>query len=135
MSVSTEESPSKHVSNAFSLFYLDVTESGPSNGTGLNLLFSDRAEEVVEHEEPVQLALAKQEHPDRIYGQQQTSSFEDALYSPSKRHCRADGRPMLVGEIVRYTLFKQFGEPLLFHSSFSKQSQQRVRTLRRFRNR
>ena len=79
MSVSTGESPSEHVSNAFSLFYLDVTESGSSNDTGLNLIFSDRAEEVVEHEELVQLALAKQEHPDRIYGLQQTSSFEEAL--------------------------------------------------------
>ena len=114
MSVSTEESLPEHVSNAFSFSYLDVTESCPSNGTGLNPIFSDSAEEVVEHEELVQLALAKQEHPDRIYGLQQTTSFEAALYSPSKRHCRADGRPMLVGETVRFTPFKQFGEPLLF---------------------
>ena len=114
MSVSTEEPPSKCVSNAYSLFYLYVTESAPSNDTGLNLIFSDRAEEVVEHEELVQLALAKQEHPDRIYGLQQTSLFEEALYSPSKRHHRADGRPVLVGETIRFTPFKQFGEPLLF---------------------
>ena len=114
MSVSTEDSPSKHVSNAFSLFYLNDTKSGPSNGTVLNLIFSDRAEGVVEHEELVQLILARQQHPDRIYGLRQTSSFEEALYSPSKRHRRPDGRPVRVGETVRYTPFKQFGEPLLF---------------------
>ena len=132
MSVSAEESPLKHVSNAFSLFYLDVTESGPSNGTGLNLIYSDRAEEVVEHEELVQPALAEQEYPDRIYGQQQITSFEEALYSPSKRYRHADGRSARVSETVRFTPFKQFREPLLSHSSFSKQ---RVRNLRRFRSR
>ena len=114
MPVSTKESPSKHVSYAFSLYYLNVAESGPSNGTSLNPIFSDRTEEVIEHEELVQLALAKQDHPDRIYGLRQTTSFEEALYSPSKRHHRADNRPVLIGETIRFTPFKKFGEPLLF---------------------
>lgn len=85
-----------------------------SNDTGLNPLFSYRAQECVEHEESVRRALGRLEHPDRVYGLVQTKTFERALCSPSSKGTHAGSGSMLVNEAIRITSFKQVGEPLLF---------------------
>lgn len=84
------------------------------NDTGLNPLFSYRAQECVEHEESVRRALGRLEHPDRVYGLVQTKTFERALCSPSSKGTHAGSGSMLVNEAIRITSFKQVGEPLLF---------------------
>lgn len=113
MSMSTNEPASRSVSRfnllVFSRHAADLTSS---DDIGLSPLFSDRVEELVEHEQSVRLALARQEHPDRVYGLRQTTNLERALCS-SSRHVPADGGPILVNGI-RITPFKQGGEPLLF---------------------
>lgn len=96
------------------VFLSYAADLASSNDTGLDPLFSYRAEELVEHEESVRLALARQEHPDRVYGLRETKIFENVLCSPSSTHTRADGGFMLVSEAIRITPFKQAGEPLLF---------------------
>ncbi len=102
------------MSNLFTCILSHAADFTSSNDSGLNLLFSDRVEERIVHEEPVRLALARKEHPDRVYGLQKTKNFAKALCSPSSKPVRADGGPVLVDETIRITPFKQVGEPLLF---------------------
>ena len=116
MSMSTREPQARPVSVS-SILVLShyAADFASSNDTGLNPLFSDRVEELVEHEEAVRLALARREHPDRVYGLRKTTVFEDALCRPSSQHTHANGGPKLVNEAIKITPFKRKdGEPLLF---------------------
>lgn len=81
---------------------------------GLNSLFSDRAEEIVFHDNSIQPALPRQEHPDRVYGLRETSAFERALSACSKLNTAQSGTAALVRDAVRCTPFRQDGDPLLF---------------------
>jgi hypothetical protein len=78
----------------------------------LNPIFSDRAEELVIHNELLQADLSKKERPDRIYGLQQTKNFEKALDAP---YSSANGALPSVRDVIDHSPFPDDGgHPLLF---------------------
>lgn len=80
---------------------------------GLNPLFSDRAQEVVLHDAPLQSELPKKGHPDRVYGLRATKNFERLLKELSIRmepHSTGD-RGL---QDLKTSPFRQDGDPLLF---------------------
>jgi hypothetical protein len=79
---------------------------------GTNLLFDDRTQEVIVHDQTLRSELPKQE-PDRIFGLQATRNFEDLL-SRSIPSTTAGTAPATVGNLVRSSPFKSESDPLLF---------------------
>ena len=78
---------------------------------GLNPLFSDRAEELVIHDNIIHPDLPKQEHPDRVYGLRETKVLERALIARIFSH---GGKATQVRDAIRYTPFRQNSDPLLY---------------------
>ena len=85
-----------------------------SSDSGLNPLFSNRAEEIVFHDGSIRPALSKQDHPDRIYGLRETRTFERALTACVPSDELESQEACLVREIVRSTPFRHNGDPLLY---------------------
>ena len=81
---------------------------------GLNPLFSDRAEELVFHNNTIQPDLPKQEHPDRIYGLRETKVFEQALNARVQSSAPQSMDSKLVRDIIRSSPFRPEGDPLLY---------------------
>ncbi len=75
----------------------------------INPLFSDRAEELVYHDNLVMPDISKKEHPDRVFGLRKTRVFEDALCCPSQVQPFRSVR-----SVLRFSPFQNVGEPLLF---------------------
>ncbi len=75
----------------------------------MNLLFSDRAEELVYHDSIVMPELSRKEHPDRVFGLRERRNFEEALSHPS-----ASQPSRTLSSILETSPFKNAGEPLLF---------------------
>jgi hypothetical protein len=81
--------------------------------TGLNPLFSDRAQEVIIHDAVLRSALSKQEKPDRVYGLRSTHNFEillDALTNRTESHFAQEDDT----KDLKFSPFRQDGDPLLF---------------------
>ncbi|KIW91594.1 uncharacterized protein Z519_07561 [Cladophialophora bantiana CBS 173.52] len=75
---------------------------------GLNLLFDDRADEVIQYEEKIQKILQKGIKPDRLIGLRVTTRLDRIL----KETEGPDGN--LVGESIRTTPIRDDSRPLLF---------------------
>lgn len=83
-----------------------------SEAIGLNRIFTHREEEIILHAPDLEKELAKEQHPDRIYGLRQTRNFEETLYS------HANTVPThvdtLVRDLVNVSPLSPDGDPLLF---------------------
>jgi hypothetical protein len=77
---------------------------------GLNPLFSDRAQEIVLHDAPLQSELPKKGQPDRVYGLRATKNFERLLSIRMGSHSTEDQ----ASKDLKTSPFRQDGEPLLF---------------------
>jgi len=80
---------------------------------GINPLFSDRAEELVNNDSVMTEDEMKighpDRHPDRVYGLRETKVFEDVLSSQPRFQ-----RSQLVKDTIETSPFRNVGEPLLF---------------------
>ena len=85
-----------------------------SNDIGLNRLFSDRAEELVVHDEVIKSEVPKKDHPDRIYGLRETKVFEKALSAPFRNFESDDAQDRPVREAVLSSPFRQLDDALIF---------------------
>lgn len=81
---------------------------------GLNPLFSDRAEELVIHDNIIHPDLPKNEHPDRVYGLRETRAFERALNARVRNEQCQSSKAMQVRDAIRSTPFRQDGDSLLY---------------------
>ncbi|KAJ5263549.1 hypothetical protein N7478_011154 [Penicillium angulare] len=86
--------------------------------SGINMLFSDRAEEKIRHDPPLPVTSqsGKERHyemPDRVYGLKQTDNFKLLLDSDDKRDTRATPSRSL-RETIEVSPFKPEGKPLLY---------------------
>lgn len=79
MYLSTEEPETGCVCFRFS--FLNFINPYSRSEQGVNSLFDDRAQEFIQHEEAVQLELAKKQTPDRVYGLRMTNRLEQLLLS------------------------------------------------------
>jgi hypothetical protein len=75
---------------------------------GINLLFDDRAEEIVLYEEGLIEALGRRQKPDRIFGLRRTKVFERLLSESTVENGK------LLKHSIHYTPFDFCPEPLLF---------------------
>jgi len=82
--------------------------------SGLNPLFSDRAEELIVHDNIIHPELPKQEHPDRVYGLRETHVFERALSAHVHTQGSESTGAVQVRDAVRSSPFRQYGDPLLY---------------------
>jgi len=76
---------------------------------GMNPLFSDRAEEVVHHDEAMMADDKKKEKPDRVYGLRETKAFEKALSSPMR-----DQTTLSVKNAITSSPFQKHWRPFAF---------------------
>ncbi|KAJ5748240.1 uncharacterized protein N7511_009936 [Penicillium nucicola] len=88
------------------------------NDSGINMLFSDRAEQKIRHDPPLPVfsqseRLKHSEAPDRVYGLKQTDNFKLLLDSDDKRGAAATPCPSL-REVMEVSPFEPEGEPLLY---------------------
>ncbi|QKX59465.1 uncharacterized protein TRUGW13939_06599 [Talaromyces rugulosus] len=79
---------------------------------GMNTLFDDRAQEFVIHEDLIKSQLPKQ-GPDRVFGLQNTRSFDKLLSSPVRPDL-ANTPGDTIADILKTTPFKTQADPLLF---------------------
>ncbi|KAJ5365464.1 hypothetical protein N7517_008350 [Penicillium concentricum] len=86
--------------------------------SGINMLFSDRAEQKIRHDPPLPVLSQNErrkqsEAPDRVYGLKQTDNFKLVLDSDDKRGVAATLCPSL-RETLEVSPFEPEGEPLLY---------------------
>ncbi|KAF3384716.1 hypothetical protein F1880_001925 [Penicillium rolfsii] len=91
---------------------------GDNFGSGINVLFSDRAEARIKHDPPLRISLQplkvkKSEIVDRIYGLRETENFRLILDSTDRRYVGT--RNTSLRESINFSPFSSRGhEPLLF---------------------
>ncbi|KEF62473.1 uncharacterized protein A1O9_00446 [Exophiala aquamarina CBS 119918] len=78
--------------------------------SGLNSIFDDRADELINHDPEIASQLPGRQKPDRVYGFRATARFKRLLY------CTLSSSGTLIGESVKHSPFpnKNNNEPLLF---------------------
>jgi len=89
-----------------------ITFSPLSHEQGVNLLFDDRAQECIIHEESLQSMMPKKEEPDRVYGLRTTKRLERLLLYTEDKRPSSGGK--FIGESIRTSPFRPDGEPVVF---------------------
>ncbi|GFF56211.1 hypothetical protein IFM58399_10261 [Aspergillus lentulus] len=86
--------------------------------SGINMLFSDRAEEKIRHDPPLPVTSQPEkrkhyEKPDRVYGLKQTDNFKLLLDSDDKRGATTTSS-LSLRETIEVSPFQPEGKPLLY---------------------
>ena len=79
---------------------------------GVNLLFDDRAEEAIIHDDVLQYQMPKREKPDRVYGLRVTNRLDRLLNWTEDKRSASAGKT--IGESLRTSPFRPDGDPIIF---------------------